>query len=502
MCKINERKAWLEENCGAWKQIDKQIVISTTGKVSEKHIFKKTVGFSEYVYSIIFENNIEGNKVKYTAKIRDEKRGKSIVTIKDLKSAFSTYSKYPEYSFIKAFESKDRKEKAIYAIYRIWSSGGAVNAYELKKSIRYAGNDFADLYRVAEMIGVYVEVVRQQLLWTDKTVVESDELYTTRETVEKELELWAKNGAFMGQKILCNCDDTNSEFYKYFKCNFARLGLKKLVCTCYGNERRNGNYQLAHATIYDGVDEVRVPLHGNPTSIEEEKYRYEDGYIFKNAGSFDSDECIEYLKDCDWVVTNPPFSSGKKEESLGIKLRNLILNHNKKYIIIAPMTCFSSKNNLNGLLDGSFIFGYNKSTDANEYFLVSEYWRKDVELLYKEQESKVKKDSKPVYMYDEATDSYYKKVAVYWMTNADPVNKEYPNYVNDFEDNKKHYKLIKNRLYVDKVNFIPSDYKGEIVVSPTALCRLNLNEWVIVGADSDTKKEAGSTMHKVIIRRK
>lgn len=59
-----------------------------------------------------------------------------------------------------------------------------------------------------------------------------DEFYTQLRTIEDELRHYRKH--FKGKTILCNCDDPfESNFFKYFALNFNKLGLKKLIATCY-----------------------------------------------------------------------------------------------------------------------------------------------------------------------------------------------------------------------------------------------------------------------------
>ena len=59
-----------------------------------------------------------------------------------------------------------------------------------------------------------------------------DEFYTQLTDIEKELRYYREH--FRGKTILCNCDDPfESNFFKYFVLNFNRLGLKKLIATCY-----------------------------------------------------------------------------------------------------------------------------------------------------------------------------------------------------------------------------------------------------------------------------
>lgn len=60
----------------------------------------------------------------------------------------------------------------------------------------------------------------------------NDEFYTQLTDIEKELRHYRKH--FRGKTVLCNCDDPfESNFFKYFVLNFNRLGLKKLITTCY-----------------------------------------------------------------------------------------------------------------------------------------------------------------------------------------------------------------------------------------------------------------------------
>ena len=59
-----------------------------------------------------------------------------------------------------------------------------------------------------------------------------DEFYTQLTDIEKEMRHYRKH--FKGKTVLCNCDDPfESNFFKYFVLNFNRLGLKKLIATCY-----------------------------------------------------------------------------------------------------------------------------------------------------------------------------------------------------------------------------------------------------------------------------
>ena len=65
-----------------------------------------------------------------------------------------------------------------------------------------------------------------------------DEFYTQLDDIAEEVRHYA--GHFRGKVVLCNCDDPRvSNFFHYFSHNFERLGLKKLVATCYRSQARD-----------------------------------------------------------------------------------------------------------------------------------------------------------------------------------------------------------------------------------------------------------------------
>ena len=66
----------------------------------------------------------------------------------------------------------------------------------------------------------------------------NDEFYTQLPDIEKELRHYTRH--FRGEVVYCNCDDPRvSNFFHYFSYNFKRLGLKRLVTTCYRNRDRD-----------------------------------------------------------------------------------------------------------------------------------------------------------------------------------------------------------------------------------------------------------------------
>lgn len=55
--------------------------------------------------------------------------------------------------------------------------------------------------------------------------MKNDEFYTQRCTIEEELAYWPN--LFQNKTVYCNCDTDESEFVRFFKDNFNRLGLTR-----------------------------------------------------------------------------------------------------------------------------------------------------------------------------------------------------------------------------------------------------------------------------------
>jgi hypothetical protein len=135
-------------------------------------------------------------------------------------------------------------------------------------------------------------------------LAKKDEFFTQLSDIEKELRHYKVH--FKGNTVYCNCDDPRvSNFFHYFSYNFEKLGLKKLITTCYKSQQRDlfsrNDSEQAIWLEYEGdtngsgipdPEEIGIrPLLGD--------------------GDFLSPETIELLKHADIVVTNPPFCSSR-----------------------------------------------------------------------------------------------------------------------------------------------------------------------------------------------
>ena len=75
-----------------------------------------------------------------------------------------------------------------------------------------------------------------------------DEFYTELSDIENELKHYKEH--FRGKTVLCNCDDPRvSNFFHYFSYNFEKLGLKRLITTCYKNHDSDFYNKIGRAHV-------------------------------------------------------------------------------------------------------------------------------------------------------------------------------------------------------------------------------------------------------------
>jgi len=156
-----------------------------------------------------------------------------------------------------------------------------------------------------------------------------DEFYTQLSDIEKELKHYKAH--FKGKVVYCNCDDPRvSNFFHYFSFNFERLGLRKLIATCYKSQEvdlfSSEQSERAICLEYTGdKNGNRVP------DLEEIGIQQ-----LKGDGDFRSAESIELLKQADIVVTNPPFSLFREYVTQ-------LVNYDKKFLIVGNINAVTTK---------------------------------------------------------------------------------------------------------------------------------------------------------------
>ena len=180
-----------------------------------------------------------------------------------------------------------------------------------------------------------------------------DEFYTQLSDIERELKHYRKH--FKGKVVYCNCDDPRiSNFFHYFSYNFEKLGLKKLITTCYKSQQADlfSQNDSEHAIWleYDGDKNGNMVPDPEEIGIKP----------LKGDGDFRSAESIELLKQADIVVTNPPFSLFREYVAQ-------LMEYDKKFIIIGNLNAITYKEIFKLIKEDKLWLGYGFQA-GNAYF--------------------------------------------------------------------------------------------------------------------------------------
>jgi hypothetical protein len=286
----------------------------------------------------------------------------------------------------------------------------------------------------------------------------NDEFYTLYEDIEKEVEEYKNQ--LKDKIIFCNCDNPeSSNFWKYLSNNFDDYELKKLISTHYSSDGQSYKSEISRDINVDGkIDKLDTQK-----------------TTFKGNGDFRSDECIEILKECDIVVTNPPFSLFREYIAQ-------LMEYDKKFLVIGSYNAITYKE----------VFGFIK-------------------------ENKLWLGVSPRSMNFKKSDGSIDVVNASWFTNLD--------------NKKRHIDLIRDVLYkkynevdypkydnydainIDKVADIPVDYFGCMGVPITYIDKHNPNQFEIIDIDNVLVKKLtgkssrfilnGKTLYaRIVIKRK
>lgn len=277
-----------------------------------------------------------------------------------------------------------------------------------------------------------------------------DEFYTQLTDIEKELKHYKKH--FRGKVVYCNCDDPRvSGFFHYFSYNFEKLGLKKLITTCYKNSSRDlfseNDAEEAVMLVYEGdKDGNNVP------SVDE------IGVVkLKGDGDFRSDESIELLKQTDIVVTNPPFS-------LFREYINQLVSYDKKFLIVGNQNAITYKDVFPYIQENKIWLGYN---NGDMSFKVPSYY-----------ESRATR-----FWIDETGQKWRSLGNACWFTNLD-ISKRHEDLVLYKTYNENDYPEYVNydAIEVGTTKDIPCDYYGKMGVPITFLDKYNPDQFEILGS--------------------
>ena len=276
-----------------------------------------------------------------------------------------------------------------------------------------------------------------------------DEFYTQLSDIEKELKHYKKH--FKDKIVYCNCDDPRvSNFFHYFSYNFEKLGLKKLIATCYKSK------DLDLFSQNDTEQAIYLEYNGDKNGNFEPDPE-EIGIIeLKGDGDFRSQESIELLKQADIVVTNPPFSLFREYVSQ-------LIEYEKQFLIIGGQNALTYKEIFTLMKENKMWLGYNF---GNMEFKVPDY--------YEPRQTR--------FWIDEEGQKWRSLGNICWFTNLDHSKRHediilYKNF-NEEEYPKYDYYDAVN---VNKVAEIPIDYKGIMGVPITFMDKYNPSQFEILG---------------------
>lgn len=309
----------------------------------------------------------------------------------------------------------------------------------------------------------------------------NDEFYTRLTDIELEMKHY--KDFFKDKVVFCNCDDPyESNFFKYFSMNFNYLGLKKLIATCYGTspivytQLNIFGEEKIISTIWEGKRAYKIEITEvkdlnadgaiDLTDVEELiKSNKNTLTMLSGDGDFRSDECIELLKECDIVVTNPPFS-------LFRPFITTLTQYEKDFIVIGNTNSLTYKELFPLIRADKVRTGY---TNFNKgmFFEIPNHYEK--------------------YHHIENGKKIARVASSCWITTL-PVSKHnesitlYKRYSPESYIKYDNFNAIDIGIYTD----IPSDYDGIMGVPITFLDKLNPEQFELLGLGSGNfAKEIG-----------
>jgi Adenine-specific methyltransferase EcoRI len=279
----------------------------------------------------------------------------------------------------------------------------------------------------------------------------SDEFYTQLADIERELRYYKAH--FEGKVVYCNCDDPRvSNFFVYFSLNFEKLGLKKLITTCYRSQQpdlfsQNDSDHAIYLEYEGDRDGNSVP---DPEEIGIKQ--------LEGDGDFRSAEAIDLLKQADIVVTNPPFSLFREYVAQ-------LVEYDKQFLVIGNMNAVVYQEIWPLVQDNKLWLGVTRTGTGQMWFMV--------------------KDDAPIrsgQRVDENGVRYQTIGNSAWLTNLD-VAKRHEDLILYQTYSPQDYPAYDNydAIEVSRAVNIPKDYEGVMGVPITFLCKHNPDQFEIVG---------------------
>lgn len=280
-------------------------------------------------------------------------------------------------------------------------------------------------------------------------ITKNDEFYTRFEDVNTELINYSNQ--FFNKIVYCPCDNPNlSNFTKYFRDNFEKLGIKRLVSTCYPQG-------IMQVVDNEGIKTLQL----------------------EGDDDFRSEECVRIMKSCDVVVTNPPFSLFKD-------FIKLIEKFGKKFLIIGSKTAVRYKEVITKIISGQMWNGFRPWSGGMWFICDKKEKDEDVRMI---------------------NGFYCKNVSSIWFTNLERPEHEITfNTCVTFEEGNSQgwyetYDGI-NAINVNKTNQIPMDYDGVMGVPITFIEKFNPKQFTLLEIVNVPKINGKSIYTRLLIRKR
>jgi hypothetical protein len=280
-----------------------------------------------------------------------------------------------------------------------------------------------------------------------------DEFYTQLADIERELRHYQAH--FHGKVVYLNCDDPRaSNFFHYFSYKFEKLGLKKLIATCFRSQQADlfSQHDAERAVYLEYEGDRNHNLIPDPEEIGIKQ--------LEGDGDFRSPESVELLREADIVVTNPPFS-------LFREFVLQLIEHEKKFLVIGSQNAITYKEVSKLIQEGRIWLG---THSGDMSFRVPDHYAPRATRYWE----------------DDDGNKWRSLGNACWFTNLDHAKRheeivlyrsydstDYPMYVN--------YGAIE----VGRTADIPMDYPGAMGVPITFLGKHNPDQFEIIGLSGE-----------------
>jgi len=270
----------------------------------------------------------------------------------------------------------------------------------------------------------------------DAKRISNDEFYTYTEDIKKELDFHIEE--IKGKTVYCCCDDPRwSNFFKYLFENYKKFELKGLIAS---------HYLSQQITMFEDLPEKPVFCEYYGEDISYDEFIKTKLKKLEGDGDVRRFECVNILKKCDLIITNPPFS-------IINDIIKIILDYKKEFLMIAPMLSFTYIYNNNLFIEKRIKVGKNI---VNKFY--NNNCQKDL-VVYCLWATNLKTDCSPDFFYSG------KNINEIEYDKLNPLNGE---------------PLININIQKD----IPDDYYGLMAVPVTFITFLNLDQFKCLGTNT------------------